>query len=365
MPRPIERPQTTRSSRIRVGATRVGVIGASGYTGAELMRLLSSHPRASLTVVTAERAAGQRIGELYPQLTALRQLKFSPLHVRRVAATCEVVFVALPPGKSVVVVNQLVRHGCRVIDVGADFRLHDARLYPRWYNWRHRYPRLLKQAVYGLPEFYREKIASARLVANPGCYPTAILLGLAPLLKLSVVQRNAPLVVDAKSGLSGAGRSSTMAFQLSEAQESLNAYQIGTHRHTPEIEQELAALCGHRQAITFAPHLVPMSRGLLATLYVPLRRPMPLAELQRIYRTAYAKAPFVVVRKTGAANPKHVRGTNFCEVSLASVSRTRHAVITSAIDNLGKGAAGQAVQNLNLMMGWPETIGLEAAGLIV
>ncbi len=357
--------QSSHSAASRLPSSiRVGVIGASGYTGAELLRLLSRHPRATVTVATADRSAGRMVGELYPQLRSLPPLRLSSMNLAEVARQAEVLFVALPPGESSVLVGSLLHRGRRVIDLGADFRLHDPRLYPRWYHWRHRRPGLLKDAVYGMPELYRDEIAAARLVANPGCYPTAALLGLAPLMMRRIALPKAPIIIDAKSGLSGAGKSANPAFQLPEAQESLEAYQIGTHRHTPEIEQELAQLLGRRPVVTFTPHLVPMSRGILATIYVRLRRPITTPALQRLYRDAYADAPFVHVCDAGAANPKHVRGTNYCEISVISVSRTRQAVITAAIDNLVKGAAGQAVQNFNLMMGWPETLGLETPGLI-
>jgi N-acetyl-gamma-glutamyl-phosphate reductase len=272
--------------------------------------------------------------------------------------------VALPPGESTVVVGQLLAAGRRVVDLGADFRLHDRRLYPRWYHWRHQRPALLRRSVYGLTEWHRDEIASAQLVANPGCYPTAILLGLAPLASRGVLAPKGSIIIDAKSGLSGAGRSTNLAFQLPEAYESLEAYQIGTHRHTPEIEQELGQLAGRRLPVVFTPHLVPMSRGLLATIYVPLRQPFTTGGLRRLYREAYAGAPFVRILEGGSANPKHVRGTNLCAIGVTVLTRSRQAVITSAIDNLGKGAAGQAVQNFNIMMGWPETLGLDLPGLI-
>jgi N-acetyl-gamma-glutamyl-phosphate reductase len=343
---------------------RVGVIGASGYTGAELLRLLSGHPRAELTIATADRSAGRLITDIYPQLTTLDGVRFASLDPRAVARQADVVFVALPPGESTAVVGRLMAASRRVIDLGADFRLHDRRLYPRWYHWRHRRPALLRQSVYGLTELYRDKIAPAQLVANPGCYPTAILLGLAPLASHGVLAPKGPIIIDAKSGLSGAGRSANLAFQLPEMQESLEAYQIGTHRHTPEIEQELGRLAGRRLPVVFTPHLVPMSRGLLATIYVPLRRPFTMAGLRRLYREVYATAPFVRILDGGSANPKYVRGTNLCAIGVTMLPRTRQAVITSAIDNLGKGAAGQAVQNFNLMIGCPETLGLDLPGLI-
>ena len=358
-------PRTTHGTRPHVPPRlRVGVIGASGYTGAELLRLLSGHPRVDLAVATADRSAGRMITEIYPQLSTCEGMRFAALDPRAVARQADAVFVALPPGESTAVVGRLLAASRRVIDLGADFRLRDARLYPRWYHWRHRRPALLRQSVYGLPEWHRQEIASARLVANPGCYPTAILLGLAPVVSGALAATNAPIIIDAKSGLSGAGRSANLAFQLPEMHESLEAYQIGTHRHTPEIEQELARLSGRGMAVTFIPHLVPMSRGLLATMYLQLRRPVTTAALRRLYREAYAAAPFVRVLDGGSANPKEVRGTNRCAIGVTVLPRTRQAVITSAIDNLGKGAAGQAIQNLNLMMGWPETLGLDHPGLI-
>ena len=342
---------------------RVAIVGASGYTGAELLRLLSVHPRAAITMATADRSAGRLITDVYPQLAPLSGVRFAPLNPAAVARQADVVFVALPPGESTAVVGRLLAASRRVIDLGADFRLRDSRLYPRWYHWCHRRPALLRQSVYGLPEWHRNRIASARLVANPGCYPTAILLGLAPLVSRGLMAPKGP-IIDAKSGLSGAGRSANLAFQLPEMHESLEAYQIGTHRHTPEIEQELGRLAGRRLSVVFTPHLVPMSRGLLATIYVPLRRALTTAQLRSLYRETYATAPFVRIRDDGSANPKYVRGTNLCDIGVTVLPRTRQAVISSAIDNLGKGAAGQAVQNFNLMMGWPETLGLNLPGLI-
>jgi len=361
-------PRSVRGSRraktAQQSSVRVGVIGASGYTGAELLRLLSGHPGAEITMATADRSAGRLITDVYPQLTTLHGVRFAPLNPAAVARQADVVFVALPPGESTPVVGRLLATGRRVIDLGADFRLRDPSLYPRWYHWRHRRPALLRDSVYGLPEWHQNRIVSAQLVANPGCYPTAILLGLAPLVSRGLVAPKGPIVIDAKSGLSGAGRSANLAFQLPEVHESLEAYQIGTHRHTPEIEQELGRLAGRRLGVVFTPHLVPMSRGLLATIYVPLRRALTTARLRLLYREVYATAPFVRIRDDGSANPKYVRGTNLCDIGVTVLPRTRQAVITSAIDNLGKGAAGQAVQNFNLMMGWPETLGIDLPGLI-
>jgi len=291
-------------------------------------------------------------------------VRFASLNPATVARQTDVVFVALPPGESTATVARLLAASRRVIDLGADFRLHDPRLYPRWYHWRHQRPAWLRRSVYGLPEWHREEIASARLVANPGCYPTAALLGLAPLLSLKLMAPKGPVIIDAKSGLTGAGRSANLAFQLPEMHESLEAYQIGTHRHTPEIEQEAGRLAGRRLPVVFTPHLVPMSRGLLATIYVPLRRALTTAQLRLLYREAYATAPFVRIINGGAANPKYVRGTNRCDIGVTVLPGSRQAVVTAAIDNLGKGAAGQAVQNFNLMMGWPETVGLDLPGLI-
>lgn len=358
-------PQGTRRTKAAIESlVRVGIIGASGYTGAELLRLLSGHPRVTITMATADRSAGRLITEVYPQLTPLDGVRYAPLKPDAVARQADVVFVALPPGESTNVVARLLAAGRRVIDLGADFRLHDPRLYPRWYHWRHQRPAWLRRSVYGLPEWHREEIASARLVANPGCYPTAALLGLAPLLQSGLASAKCPIIIDAKSGLSGAGRSANLAFQLPETHESLEAYQIGTHRHTPEIDQEAGRLAGRRLSVVFTPHLIPMSRGLLATIYVPLRRALTTAQLRRLYWDAYATAPFIRIRTDGAANPKYVRGTNLCDIGVTVPPGSRQAVITSAIDNLGKGAAGQAVQNFNLMMGWPETLGLDLPGQI-
>jgi N-acetyl-gamma-glutamyl-phosphate reductase len=356
--------RTRRAKAAPEPLVRVGVIGASGYSGAELLRLLSGHPRVTITIATADRSAGRLITEVYPQLTPFDGVRFAPLNPQSVARQADVVFVALPPGESTAVVSRLLAASRRVIDLGADFRLRDPRLYLRWYHWRHQRPAWLRRSVYGLTEWHREQIASAQLVANPGCYPTAALLGLAPLMQSALVSPKGPIIIDAKSGLTGAGRSANLAFQLPEMHESLEAYQIGTHRHTPEIEQEAERLAGRRLSVVFTPHLVPMSRGLLATIYVPLRRSLTTARLRLLYREAYATAPFVRVRDDGAANPKYVRGTNLCDIGVTVLPDSKQAVITSAIDNLGKGAAGQAVQNFNIMMGWPETLGLDLPGLI-
>lgn len=348
---------------------RVAIVGASGYTGAELVRLLLGHPRVELTLVAARRAAGQRLDDVFPHLRGLAPLPVEAFDAAQVAARADVAFAALPHGESATVVAALRGRGVPTLDLSADFRLHDAEAWALWYGSgehpHHPAAPLLRDAVYGLPERHRDALRGAGLVAVPGCYPTATILAIAPLLAAGLVSP-AGLVVDAKSGASGAGRSPGPSTHLPEAAEGVRAYKVGgSHRHTPEIEQELSLAAGVELTVLFTPHLLPMSRGILACVYgTPTSAARPAAAYRDAMLAAYADEPFVDVLPEGALpDTAHVRGSNRAHVQVVHDARTNRVLALSAIDNLVKGASGQAVQCLNLMRGWPETLGLGAAPL--
>lgn len=343
---------------------RVSVVGASGYGGAEAVRLLATHPEVRLAHVTADTRQGQPLAELYPNLRGFVDLVTEAADPAAIARDSDFVIISLPSGKAMALVPELLERGPRVIDVAADFRLHDPAAYPVWYRLTHTAPRELADAVYGLPELHREAIRRARLVADPGCYPAAALLALSPLVRAGAVTREG-IVIDAKSGVSGAGRggqSGGMGF--SETNEDVRAYSVPGHPHTAEIEQELSAQARGRVRVTFVPHLVPMTRGILVTAYAPLARPLTPSEATALYREAYAGEPFARVLPEGALpQTKATWGSNFCDLAVRIDERAGVAVAIAALDNLMKGAAGQAVQNLNLMAGLPEDIGLRTPGV--
>jgi len=343
---------------------RVSIIGASGYGGAEAARLLATHPGVRLTHVTAETRQGQRLSDLYPNLRGFVDLTTEPADPAVIAPDSDVVIVSLPSGKAMPLVPELLERGARVIDVGSDFRLHDPAQYPAWYGITHTAPRYLAEAVYGLSELHRSRIRSARLVADPGCYPAAALLAVGPLLRAGVVAREG-VVIDAKSGVSGAGRGGPGGgYPFSETNEDVRAYKVPGHQHTPEIEQELGGQVGGEVRVTFVPHLIPMSRGILVTAYATLVRALTLQEAAALYHEAYAREPFVRVLPDGALpQTKATWGSNFCDVAVRIDARAGIAVALAALDNLGKGAAGQAVQNLNIMTGLPEDAGLRTPAL--
>lgn len=353
---------------------KIGVLGASGYTGGELLRLLAAHPQMEITVATADKSAGATLSSVFPYLTAvLPPLTLEPVDVESIAKRVDAVFLALPHTKSLHAVADFLRAGKYVVDLSADYRLHDADEYERWYHTPHSHPELLKDAVYGLPELYRQSIQKTRLVASPGCYPTAAILQLAPLAARGLIQP-ASIVIDAKSGVSGAGRSPALAYHFPEAHESLEAYKIGQHRHIPEIEQELRRLGArhyletpaehNKMNVMFTPHLVPMNRGILSTAYCRLQRPMTVDELRAVYRDFYKNERFIRLMEGDASpNPRHVRGANFCDLNVFVDSRAGWVVTVAALDNLIKGAAGQALQAMNLMLGYSEDIGLSSAGV--
>lgn len=338
-------------------SVRVGILNVTGYAGMEAARLLQTHPGARLVAATGRSLAGQRLGEAFPHLSAYGDLVIGA----DLDAEVDVVLSALPTAASAAACAPFVHRGVKVVDIAADFRLRDAREFERWMGVPHPAPELLAQAVYGLPEINREAVRSATLVANPGCYPAASILALAPAFAAGLVEPR--VVVDAKSGISGAGRGTGGGYNFSEVNEDVSAYKVANHNHQPEIAQELGVLAdGVRPAVTFVPHLVPMTRGIHATCYAPLRKQVSQREVFDIYCTFYEGHPFTQVT-TSPPHTKHTLGSNRCLVYPVVDEQNSMLVAIGVLDNLGKGAAGQAVQNMNLMFGLPETAGLEGAPL--
>ena len=344
-------------------AIRVAVAGASGYMGAELLRLLHVHPEIGLTGVTSDRLAGERLDQAYPHLRGLSDLAFHELDARWLAEVADVVFLALPHLESQRVVPVLREAGVKVIDLSADYRLRSANDYVEWYKAAHLDPEGLAQSVYGLPELHRKAITTAPLVASPGCYPAGAILAMAPLVKRGLARLDG-IVVDGKSGVSGAGaqgRKIDPMYLYTEANENVQAYGIGFHRHTAEMEQELSLLAGEAVRVAFTPHLVPLNRGLFTTASVPLAKTATTRDLVGVYREFYAGEPFVRVLEEGQRpTTRAVVGSNFCDVTVVVDGRTNRAVCVSAIDNLGKGGSANGVQSLNVMFGWSERTGLSA-----
>ncbi|ABO48820.1 N-acetyl-gamma-glutamyl-phosphate reductase [Desulforamulus reducens MI-1] len=342
---------------------KVGVVGATGYAGAELVRLLSRHPKVELTMLTSQTYAGKPMWEVFPHLYGIVDNTLEELNIPKLVANCDVIFTALPHGHAMPIAQEVMKKSKRLIDLGADFRLKDVNIYQAWYKTEHTAQLLLNNAVYGLPELYREIIKQSVIVANPGCYPTSVILGLAPLLTNEMVDTKT-LIIDAKSGVSGAGRGLSLKTHFSETTNNFQAYGVATHRHTPEIEQELALLAGNPVTVSFTPHLTPMIRGILSTIYASLINNVTTEELTAIYRQFYQGERFVRVLPAGMyPTTKGVAGSNHCDISVTVDVRTKRVIVLSAIDNLIKGAAGQAVQNLNVMLGLPEDTALDFAGI--
>lgn len=341
----------------------VAIVGASGYTGAELVRLLLGHPRVRLVGAYARRAAGSLLSDVFPQFAGRMDLPIGEFDADEVAKAARVAFTALPHADSAAAGAALRERGVRVLDLSADFRLHDADTYCAWYA-DHPAPELLPQAVYGLPELHRDALRGASLVACPGCYPTGAVLALAPLLARGLIEPDG-LIIDSKSGTSGAGRSPAQATMLSEAGEGMRAYKVaGTHRHTPEIEQELGELAGRPLRVVFTPHLTPMSRGIFTCAYATPTAVATAAVLQAAIEDAYRDEPFVTALAAGRIpDTAHVRGSNRAHVAVALDERAGRVLAMSAIDNLVKGASGQAIQCMNLALGWDETLGLDHVGM--
>ncbi len=342
---------------------RVAVLGASGYAGLELVRLLVRHPGVELAAVTSREWQGQRFSQVFPALTGICDLPFSAPDPQAIGGQAEVVFTSVPHQTAMEVVPQLLAKGCRVVDLSADFRFRDQATYEKWYQ-PHAAPELLREAIYGLPELHGYAVSQARLVGNPGCYPTAVILGLAPLVQNKLVQLDS-LIADCKSGVSGAGRQKSLATQYCEVNEGFRAYKVAEHRHNPEMEQELSLLAGEPVLLTFTPHLVPMSRGILATLYGRLRQPLTEVEILNFYQNFYDDQPFIRLQPEGVLpNTINVRGSNYCDIGVKVDAARRRVIVVAAIDNLHRGAAGQAVHNFNLMLGFPETSGLDLVPMI-
>ncbi|MFA5985702.1 MAG: N-acetyl-gamma-glutamyl-phosphate reductase [Methylococcaceae bacterium] len=339
---------------------RAGIVGGTGYTGVELLRILALHPDVEVAVVTSRSDAGLRVDALYPSLRGAIDVLFCVPEIETLA-DCDVVFFATPNGTAMLMAEALLARNVKVIDLSADFRLKDVGTWEKWYGMTHSCPDLIAEAVYGLPEVNRVAIKSARLLACPGCYPTAVQLGFLPLIEHGLADIN-HLIADVKSGVSGAGRKAELALLMSETGESFKAYAVSGHRHLPEISQGLAKAARQSVNLTFVPHLVPMIRGIHATLYA--RVPASLPDLQALYERRYADEGFVDVLPAGAhPDTRHVKGSNFCQIAVHQPQGSQTVVVLSVIDNLVKGASGQAVQAMNLMFGFPEQLGLATIAL--
>ncbi len=343
--------------------TKVAVIGATGYTGLELLRLLLYHPEVEVTALTSQKYAGIPIDQVFPSLMKSLPLKCEELQADLISEKADFIFTAVPHKTAMEIVPLFYRQGKRVVDLSADFRFKEAGLYEKWYQ-KHTSPHLLPESVYGLPELHREKIRSAKIVGNPGCYPTGALLGLIPLVKRKWISLEG-IVIDSKSGVSGAGRDVVLESLFCEVNEGVKAYKIFSHRHTPEIEQELSGLAQREVRVTFVPHLIPMDRGILTTIYVNLIERLTLEQVIEAFQEAYQNEPFIRIHPKGKfPNTKEVRGSNYCDIGVAVNEAGDGAVVVTAIDNLVKGASGEAVQNMNIMLGYPEALGLESLPLV-
>jgi len=333
---------------------KVGIVGATGYTGLELLRLLINHPEVYLNCITSRSEAGTAVSALFPSLRGHIDQNFTQPDVNQLAG-CDVIFFATPHCVAMEMVPELIQHGSRVIDLSADFRLRDAKLWEQWYKMPHTCPELLSKAVYGLPEVNREAIRTAQLIAVPGCYPTATQLGFLPLLEKNIIDPT-NLIADTKSGISGAGRKAAIGTLLTESSENMSAYAVTGHRHLPEIAQGLNNISKSKIGLTFVPHLTPMIRGIHATLYGQLKQE---CDLQALFEQRYANEPFVDILPPGShPETRTVKGTNICRIAVHRPQNSNTVVVLSVIDNLIKGASGQAIQNMNIMFGFPETMAL-------
>ena len=339
---------------------KIGIVGGTGYTGVELLRLLALHPQAELSVITSRGEAGQPVADMFPSLRGYVDQAFTDPSQTDLTA-CDLVFFATPNGIAMQQARALLDKGVRVVDLAADFRIQDVAVWEKWYGMTHACPDLVSEAAYGLPEQNREQIRNARLVANPGCYPTAVQLGFMPLLEAGVVDESA-LIADAKSGVTGAGRKTETQFLFTEAGDNFKAYCVAGHRHLPEISQGLAGMAGNKIGLTFVPHLTPLIRGIHATLYARLTKDV---DLQALFEQRYQNERFVDVLPQGAhPETRSVRGSNQCRIAVHRPQGGDTVVVLSVIDNLVKGAAGQAVQNMNIMFGFAENMGLELVPLL-
>lgn len=340
---------------------KVGIVGANGYSGAELIRLLHNHPKVTIELLVSNASQGQNIVDQYPHIHNILQLPLEKLDVTAILERVDLLFFATPAGVTKEVAPPFLDAGVPCIDLSGDFRLKNGSLYEQWYKKESADAEYLRQAIYGLPEIYREEIMRSSFITNPGCYPTAAILGLMPALRASVVDTNGPIIIDGKTGVSGAGRKPSQGSLFSELNENTKAYKLANHQHTPEIEQAISAIYGEDVRLTFTPHLVPMTRGILCTTYVPLKQSVTNKEVVQLYQETYQNEPFVRVRSEGTwPATKEVYGTNYCDIGIAVDQRTNMLIVVSVIDNLVKGAAGQAIQNMNIINHWDERTGLDA-----
>lgn len=341
----------------------VAVVGGTGYTGVELLRLLVAHPQVNLKYITSRSESGTKVADMFPNLRGFTNICFSEPALETLAE-CDVVFFATPNGTAMKMVPELIEKGVRVIDLAADFRLKDAATWKHWYGMEHACADVLAEAVYGLPEINRSQIKNARVVANPGCYPTAVTLGFLPLIENGLID-DQHLIADAKSGVSGAGRGASVATLQAESAENFKPYAVNGHRHLPEIKQTLTTLASHQVGLTFVPHLVPMIRGIEASLYATLKAGITVEALHKLYVDRYADEPFVdVLPLATMPETRSVKGANYCRLSVFIPQQGDTVVVSSVIDNLVKGAAGQAIQNMNIMSGFDETLGLNQVALL-
>lgn len=344
---------------------KVAVIGATGYTGQELIRILVQHPNVQIHSAVSSSKSGKAFSSVYPSLSKMADFTCSADDIEKVSTEVDLIFLALPHGLAAKMVTQEILDKCFVVDLGADFRLKNAADYDEWYEFTHPNPQLLESAAYGLPELKRQLIRRAKLIANPGCYATCSILSLEPLLKSGVIDETT-VIVDAKSGVSGAGRSLSLGVHFDECNESIKAYKLGSHRHTPEIEQALSTGSEKSLKISFTPHLVPMNRGILCTVYASLRKKMTAEELFDLYSKFYEGEQFIRIFDPKSSEYQYpetrfVKGSNYCDIGVSVDKRTNRAIIVGALDNLVKGAAGQAVQNMNILFDWEESTGLTQA----
>ncbi len=341
----------------------VGIIGATGYVGIEIVRLLQNHPQINITSVVSQSFIGKKISDVYPNLRNVFDMECEGLDIDRISEKADIFITALPHGVSKEVIPKLVKKNKRIIDHSGDFRYKSVEVYEKWYNAKHGMPELLDISVYGLPELHREAIKNAKIIGNPGCYPTCSILGIAPLISNNLIDKK-NIIIDAASGATGAGRSTELANSFCECTENFKAYKVSTHRHTSEIEQELSFLAGEEILVSFTPHLAPMKRGMLSTIYANLSCEKSASELIELYKEFYKNEYFVRILEEGnLPETKHVAGSNYIDIGIVVDKRLNRVIVLSAVDNLGKGAAGQAVQDLNIMCELPEHTGLVTPGL--
>ncbi len=341
---------------------RVSIVGATGYSGVELAKILLYHPEVELVDLVSKNYVGQKFSDVYPAFRGKLDVVCKELDTDELAQNSDLVFIALPTGPAQAIASELVGNGVRVVDLGADFRLDSIEDYEKWYGKEYEAESLLEEAEYNIPEIHKKNLRNVNLVANPGCYPTSVLLALAPIMDKQIVDTTG-IIIDSKSGVSGAGRGLAIGSHFCEQNENFKAYKIASHRHTPEIEQELSKLCGQDVLVSFTPHLLPVKRGILSTIYLDLIEKVDAEELRQIYREYYAEAEFVQILDEGELPEiKNVVGSNACHLNLFLDERVGRLIVVSVIDNLVKGAAGQAVQNMNIMCGFDEGLGLSGFG---